>query len=117
MNKKEFLALTPDEQFQALVLSEEKLAELTEKCNSFDKEVSELKEIIQDLNSKNSEAQDFSKGFGTVTVSKKTYNIVMAGCNFKGEVITAKDIKANSKLAAELVEEGCGILELKTKED
>lgn len=70
-----------------------------------------VKGIISDLETKYAEKASEVKADKTlITVEKKQYEVLPGNYSFEGEVVNAKVLKSNPKLAAELIELGVGFI-------
>lgn len=69
------------------------------------------KGIISDLETKYAEKASEVKADKTlITVDKKQYEILPGNFSFEGEVVNAKVLKSNPKLAAKLIDLGAGFI-------
>lgn len=67
--------------------------------------------IISDLEAKYAEKASEVKADKTViTVDKKQYEVLPGNFNYEGQVVNAKVLKSNSKLADELIKLGVGFI-------
>ncbi|MES2590891.1 MAG: hypothetical protein V4608_03315 [Bacteroidota bacterium] len=114
-NKTELIALVEDleKQLNTPGSGTEKLAELVEKVAEQEATIAEQGELIADLLQKNESAASGKKGFPTVVVDGKTYEITAKKFIHQQTEYTAERVAANPEIAKQLIEKGTPVMRIK----
>lgn len=118
MKKVELKKLTPEELLAQALIQADRIDELEKSLKEKQAELDEAATEYAKLSKRLDQAESGKgpKTFGEVKVGKTTYDIVRPKTNYKGQIITAKQLEADAELAAQLVKIGAGILREQTKE-
>lgn len=120
MKAEEIKKLSPEQLLEVAISlhgqNETIKAENTELKAQLEEAADQYAALSKKLDRAEQNAKGGVKVFGEVKVGRITYDIVRPKTNYKGRIYLAKEIEADTDLAAQLVKIGAGCLREQTKE-